>query len=286
MTLAKPDWLRKKLPLGAAVQSVEAGLSSQRLHTICQEGCCPNQGECFERGVATFLIMGDTCTRNCGFCAVKHGKPSPLDMGEPERLALEVKEMKLRFVVVTSVTRDDLPDGGASHFARTIASLRIHCPGVGVEVLIPDFQGSKQALDTIVMAAPEVVGHNIETVPRLYRAARPQADYARSLRLLREIKAMVPEGVTKSGLMVGLGETAEEVAKVLSELRDVGCDMLTIGQYLGPSVSHHPVVEYVRPEIFDFYRRRALDLGFRSVAASPFVRSSYMAEKYFSEMSA
>lgn len=284
MTLAKPEWLRKKLPLGAAVQNVEAGLSRQRLHTICQEGCCPNQGECFERGVATFLIMGDICTRNCHFCAVKHGKPSPLDIDEPERLAREVKEMNLRFVVVTSVTRDDLSDGGASHFTRTIASLRLHCPGVGIEVLIPDFQGSKQALEAVVKAAPEVISHNVETVSRLYRAARPQADYIRSLMVLREIKAMYPEGVTKTGLMVGLGETAEEVAEVMSDLRKVGCDMLTIGQYLVPSASHHPVVEYVRPEVFDDYRRWALDLGFRSVAASPFVRSSYMAEKYFSDM--
>jgi len=281
MTLAKPEWLRKRLPLGMALQNVEASLNQRRLHTICQEGCCPNQGECFERGVASFLILGDICTRNCHFCAVRHGKPSPLDVDEPDRLSREVMGMGLKFVVVTSVTRDDLPDGGAAHFASVIGSLRFHCPGVGIEILIPDFQGSKTALRSVADAAPEVISHNVETVPRLYRAVRPQADYRRSVRLLRDMKAMRSDVVTKSGLMVGLGERPEEVTAVMADLREAGCDMLTIGQYLCPSDRHHPVAEYVLPEIFEDYRRKALDFGFRSVAASPFVRSSYMAETFY-----
>jgi lipoic acid synthetase len=278
---AKPEWLRKRLPVGAAVQAMEGNLEQNRLHTICQEACCPNQGECFSKGVATFLIMGNVCTRNCRFCAVDSGTPLELDANEPLRLAEEVKRLGLRFVVVTSVTRDDLPDGGAEHFARVIEVMRSECPGVGIEVLIPDLQGSRPALKTVVDAAPEVLNHNVETVPRLYASVRPQADYRRSLEVLREAKALNPSLTTKSGLMVGLGETREEVLEVMVDLRSALCDVITIGQYLSPSAGHHPVVEYVHPEIFEKYRRDALRLGFRDAASSPFVRSSYMAEKYY-----
>jgi lipoic acid synthetase len=281
MTPAKPEWLRKRLPVGTAVQLMEGNLEHNRLHTICQEACCPNQGECFSKGVATFLVMGNVCTRNCRFCAVDSGTPGPLDADEPLRLAEEVKRLGLRFVVVTSVTRDDLPDGGAGHFARVIEVMRRECPGVGIEVLIPDFLGSRSDLKTVADAAPEVLNHNVETVPRLYPSVRPQADYRRSLELIREAKALNPTLTTKSGLMVGLGETREEVLEVMVDLRAATCDVITIGQYLSPSAAHHPVVEYVNPEIFEKYRRDALRLGFRHAASSPFVRSSYMAEKYY-----
>ena len=281
MIPAKPEWLRKRLPVGAAVQLMEGNLEHNRLHTICQEACCPNQGECFSKGVATFLIMGNVCTRSCRFCAVDSGTPSALDADEPLRLAEEVKRLGLRFVVITSVTRDDLTDGGAGHFARVIEVMRQECPGVGIEVLIPDFQGSRPALQTVIDATPEVLNHNIETVPRLYASVRPQAAYGRSIELLREAKALDPSLTTKSGLMVGLGETREEVLEVMVDLRSASCDVITIGQYLSPSAGHHPVVEYVNPEIFEKYRRDALRLGFRDAASSPFVRSSYMAEKYY-----
>lgn len=281
MIPAKPDWLRKRLPVGADVQAMEGNLELNRLHTICQEACCPNQGECFSKGVATFLILGKVCTRNCRFCAVDSGTPEALDAGEPLRLAAEVKRLGLRFVVITSVTRDDLADGGAGHFARVIEVMRRECPDVGIEVLIPDFQGSSASLRTVVDAAPEVLNHNVETVPRLYPSVRPQADYRRSMALLREAKALNPSLTTKSGLMVGLGETREEVLEVMVDLRSASCDVITIGQYLSPSPTHHPVVEYVKPEIFEKYRRDALRLGFLDAASSPFVRSSYMAEKYF-----
>ena len=281
MNPTKPEWLRKRLPVGAAVQAMEGNLEQNRLHTICQEACCPNQGECFSRGVATFLIMGNVCTRNCRFCAVDSGSPAALDANEPLRLAEEVKRLGLRFVVITSVTRDDLSDGGAGHFARVIEEMRRECPGVGIEVLIPDFRGSRPALKTVVDASPEVLNHNVETVPRLYASVRPQADYRRSIELLRKAKALNPSLTTKSGLMVGLGETREEVLEVMVDLRSALCDVITIGQYLSPSTNHHPVVEYVNPEIFEKYRRDALRLGFRDAASSPFVRSSYMAEKYY-----
>ena len=281
MIPAKPEWLRKRLPVGAAVQAMEGNLEHNRLHTICQEACCPNQGECFSRGVATFLIMGKVCTRSCRFCAVDSGTPSALDADEPLRLAEEVKRLGLRFVVVTSVTRDDLSDGGAGHFARLIEVMRRECPGVGIEVLIPDFQGSRPALKTVVDAAPEVLNHNVETVPRLYSSVRPQADYSRSLEVLRTAKALDATLTTKSGLMVGLGETREEVLEVMVDLRSASCDVITIGQYLSPSAAHHPVVEYVKPEILEKYHRDALRLGFRDAASGPFVRSSYMAEKYY-----
>ena len=283
MMPSKPEWLRKRLPLGAGLQAMEGSLERNLLHTICQEACCPNQGECFSRGVATYLIMGKVCTRNCRFCAVDSGSPEPLDPGEPRRLAGEVKCLGLRFVVITSVTRDDLPDGGAGHFARVIEALRSECPGVGIEVLIPDFQGSRPALKTVVDAAPDVLNHNVETVPRLYACVRPEADFRRSIALLREAKALNPSLTTKSGLMVGFGETREEVLGVMADLRSASCDVITIGQYLSPSADHHPVVEYVRPEVFEKYRLDAQRFGFRFAASSPFVRSSYMAEVAYTE---
>jgi lipoyl synthase len=281
VTLPKPDWLRKRLPLNAITMKVETGLMNRKLHTICQEGCCPNQGECFAKGIVTFLILGDICTRNCRFCAVYHGNPLAPDPEEPGRLALEVRELGLSFAVVTSVTRDDLPDGGAGHFAQVIRAIREKCPGVGVEVLIPDFQGSASALKTVIDASPEVLNHNVETVPRLYPHVRPQASYSRSLELLKVVREMSSSLLTKSGLMVGLGESAIEVEGVMADLRKAGCDMLTIGQYLCPSDRHFPVAAYIHPEIFKSYRLTALNMGFRSVVASPFVRSSYMAEKGF-----
>lgn len=281
MTLEKPQWLRKRLSIGPSMQSMESGLQKNGLHTICQEGCCPNQGECFSLGVATFLIMGRVCSRNCRFCAVESGKPQLLDESEPLRLAEEVKRLGLKFVVVTSVTRDDLPDGGAEHFAEVITTLRLVCPKTGVEVLIPDFQGLHTALRTVVDAAPDVLNHNVETVPRLYPHVRPQANYRRSIALIAQAKFMNPSLITKSGLMVGLGETYDEVINVMADLRAAQCDFLTIGQYLSPSISHHPVVQYISPDLFEEYRIKALKMGFLDVAAGPFVRSSYMAESAF-----
>ena len=279
--LEKPSWLRKKLPLDATTRKVEEGLSARRLHTICQEGCCPNQGECFSCGEATFLIMGRVCTRNCRFCAVESGRPTPLDPGEPGRLAQEVEELGLTYVVVTSVTRDDLPDGGASHFARVIEAVRRQCTGVGIEVLIPDFRGSSQALRSVVDASPDVLNHNVETIARLYRDVRPQADYRQSLDVLRRAKEIDRDTITKSGFMVGLGEGRSEVLALMDDLRNAGCDILTIGQYLQPSVNHFPVQEYVHPDVFAAYAREAETRGFLGVVSSPFVRSSYKAGELF-----
>ncbi len=277
----KPPWLRKRLPTDSRASQIAQELRINRLHTICQEACCPNQGECFSRGVATFLIMGNVCTRNCTFCAVTPGSPQPLDPDEPERIAREVRTLGIRFVVITSVTRDDLPDGGANHFGRVIRAIREKCQGIGIEVLIPDFQGSMIALNDLVHASPEVMNHNVETVPRLYPHVRPQADYQRSLELIRKMKEMESRLITKSGLMVGLGETQEEVKEVMLDLRTSRCDLLTIGQYLCPSSLHHPVKEYVTPGVFEQYRDMALNMGFRGVASAPFVRSSYNAETLY-----
>jgi lipoic acid synthetase len=283
MSLAKPPWLRKKLPLGERAKKIEQDLMANRLHTICQEALCPNQGECFSKGVATFLIMGNMCTRNCRFCAVSSGKPEKLDPREPERLAQEIHDLHLRFVVVTSVTRDDLLDGGANHFAKVIRAIRKKCKGIGIEVLIPDFQGSSLDLGIVVNAAPEVLNHNVETVPRLYPNVRPQANYTRSLELLKKAKHIGQALITKSGLMVGLGEEKDEVIQVMADLQNSDCDILTIGQYLCPSPSHHPVVEYVRPEVFEEYEKIGLEMGFKGVASSPFVRSSFIAETFYNK---
>jgi lipoic acid synthetase len=279
--LKKPEWLKKRLPLGCAYIQMESGLLARKLHTICQEGCCPNQVECFSKKEAAFLIMGRVCTRNCRFCAVESGQPGSLDHDEPDRLAAEVQELRLEYVVITSVTRDDLPDGGAGHYARVIDKMRQKCPDVSVEVLIPDFQGSDTSLATVISARPAVLNHNVETVPRLYRLVRPQSDYYRSVNLLARSKAMGKNIITKTGLMVGLGETRDEVFSVMDDLISVGCDILTIGQYLQPSRDHYSVKEYIHPDVFSAYENEAWEKGFKGVASSPFVRSSYLAGELY-----
>lgn len=279
--LEKPSWLRKKLPLDATTKKVEQSLTARGLHTICQEGCCPNQGECFSSGEATFLVMGRVCTRDCRFCAVENGRPEPLDPEEPEKIVQEVVELGLEFVVITSVTRDDLPDGGSSHFASVIEAIRGGCAGVGVEVLIPDFQGSYEALRTVVVVSPDVLNHNIETIARLYDNVRPQADYSQSLDVLRRAKEIDPEMITKSGFMVGLGEKPDDILNLMDDLREAGCDILTIGQYMQPSIHHYPVREYIHPDTFAEYAYEAEKRGFLGVVSSPFVRSSYKAGHLF-----
>jgi lipoic acid synthetase len=270
-----PDWIKIKM---TDLHNTKHLLRSHRLSTVCEEARCPNIGSCFSKPTATFMILGSVCTRNCGFCNIGHSIPIPVDPCEPERVAMAAREMGLRYVVITSVTRDDLPDGGASHFAETIYSVRRLLPESGIEVLTPDFKGDLNALKKVIEAGPDVFNHNIETVPRLYKEVRPQADYARSLKVLRWAKESGIER-TKSGLMVGLGETFEEVVEVMRDLRNIDCDFLTIGQYLRPSKSNLPVREYVRPEIFEMYKDIARQLGFKAVASGPLVRSSMNAEE-------
>jgi lipoic acid synthetase len=289
MALPAPRWLvdevrRAKRGCRGPAASETAGLLERlRLPTVCQSARCPNRGECFSQQVATFLILGEVCTRGCAFCAVKRGRPSPPEPDEPERLARAVKELGLRHAVVTSVTRDDLPDGGAAHYAAVVRALREHCLETKVELLVPDFGGSKAALDTVLAAGPDVLAHNMETVPRLYPQVRRGAGYRRSLALLRRAKEMSPQ-VTKSGLMLGLGERADEIEGVLRDLAAAGCDMLTLGQYLAPSLRHAPVARYAEPVEFAAWRQKALRLGFRSVAAGPLVRSSYKAPAFLGEL--
>lgn len=278
----KPAWLRRKLPSGPQYERIRSMIDKSRLHTVCQEANCPNQFECFSAHTATFLIMGGTCTRNCRFCNIDGGQPGPLDPDEPRRVAQAAADMKLRYVVVTSVTRDDLPDGGAAHFAATIRALREKITGVQVEVLIPDFQGDKKALETVMAARPEVLNHNMETVKRLYPEARPQAEYRRSLNLLARVRQIDPSIPAKSGIMLGLGESEDEVRQTIADIHETGCRMLTIGQYLQPTANHLPVVDFVPPETFDHWRRVALEIGFEKVASGPFVRSSYHAGEMFS----
>jgi lipoic acid synthetase len=277
----KPDWLKRRLPTGEAFNQVRELIEAGKLHTVCQEAKCPNIWECYSQGTATFLIMGGRCTRNCRFCSVSPGLPEPLDPEEPDRVARAVKHMGLKYVVVTSVTRDDLPDGGAAHFAATIGAIRRRVPGAEIEVLIPDFQGDRAALATVLESCPNVLNHNIETVPRLYPTVRPQADYRRSLELLRDSLALAPSIPTKSGLMLGLGETADELRQTLLDLRATGCRILTLGQYLQPSPEHLPVEAYVSPADFESWRQAALHMGFSEVASAPFVRSSYHAQESF-----
>jgi len=280
----KPPWLKKRVSAGQGYHRVVRLLRECRLHTVCEEALCPNLGECFSNGTATFMILGEYCTRNCRFCAVKKGIPEPPDKEEPQKVADAVKALELRYAVVTSVTRDDLPDGGAGHFADTIRAIKHRNPETKVEVLIPDFQGSAEDLKTVVAAAPHVLNHNLETVPRLYPQVRPQAEYHRSLKLIRRTGEMDHGPATKSGLMLGLGETHEEVEKVLHELLTAGCRLLTLGQYLAPSKDHHPVVAYVPPEEFSKWKETALDMGFCGVASGPFVRSSFHAGEMFEKM--
>lgn len=275
----KPDWLKIKFQDPAQINKVEKLLESLSLHSVCAEATCPNRLECFSKGTATFMILGSVCTRNCRFCDVEKGRPDLVDPNEPENLAKACKELKLRHVVITSVTRDDLPDGGADQFVRCIEKVRELNPRTSIEVLIPDLQGNEDALAKIVAAAPEIINHNVETVPNLYPTVRPMADYRQSLQVLANVKKMNPKIFTKSGIMVGLGEKEEEVVRLFGDLRDVDCDLLTVGQYLQPSKKHHPVIEYVHPDIFKDYEKVAYDMGFRHVASGPFVRSSYNAEQ-------
>ncbi|MDO8616767.1 MAG: lipoyl synthase [Dehalococcoidia bacterium] len=275
----KPPWLKVRFPGGPAYMRLKGIMREGRLHTVCQEAHCPNIGECWEAGTATFMILGDTCTRACGFCAVKTGRPPALDQLEPVRVANAVRQMGLAHAVVTSVNRDDEEDGGARIFAATITWIRKLSPGTTVEVLIPDFMGNWDALAAVMAARPEILDHNTETVPRLHRRVRPKARYERSLALLRRARELDPGTVTKSGLMVGLGETKHELLMVFADLVDAGCEVLTLGQYLRPSAKHLPVERYYHPDEFAELRAEALALGFRHVEAGPLVRSSYHAER-------
>ncbi len=277
----KPKWLKKRLPSGQDYERIRRLVGDTNLHTVCREARCPNQFECYGKGTATFMIMGDRCTRNCRFCAVGHGEMEPLDIDEPARIAAAVEEMKLDYAVITSVTRDDLPDGGASHFIRTIEEIRRRCPETMVEVLIPDLQGDDAALGHICKSRPAVLNHNVETVAGLYPLVRPQAIYERSLELLRKAAGSETGLVCKSGLMVGLGETKDDLIQTMHDIRECGCEILTLGQYLQPSSSHLPVRRFVPPEEFDELREIALDMGFGAVAAGPHVRSSYRAGYLF-----
>jgi lipoic acid synthetase len=275
----KPSWLRVRAPGGPNYMRLKALMREQNLHTVCEEARCPNIGECWEERTATFMILGDVCTRRCGFCAVSHGRPVWEDWSEPERVGRTVAQMGLAHVVVTSVNRDDLADGGAGIFARTIAAIRGDAPDCRVEVLIPDFQGSAPALTTVLEARPDVLNHNVETVPRLYREVRPGARYERSLELFDRARRHPTRPVTKSGIMLGLGETADELRATMVDLRRVGVQLLTLGQYLRPSPAHLPVVRYVPPDEFRELAVAGEALGFRHVEAGPLVRSSYHAKK-------
>lgn len=278
--LRKPDWIRVRIPASPEVDRIKSLLRKSNLSTVCEEANCPNLSECFSGGTATFMIMGDICTRRCPFCDVGHGKPNPLDPEEPKNLAQAIADMQLKYVVITSVDRDDLRDGGAQHFADCIREARILSPNLQVEVLTPDFRGRMDvALDILKNEAPDVFNHNLETVPRLYREARPGANYKWSLTLLQKYKALRPDVLSKSGLMVGLGETKEEIIEVMRDMREHDIDMLTIGQYLQPSKDHLPVKRFVEPAEFDEYTEIAKELGFTHAACGPLVRSSYHADK-------
>lgn len=277
--LRLPEWIKTKGYPG--IHDAKHLLRSYRVYTVCEEARCPNIGECFSRGSVTFMILGSKCTRNCGFCSVESSRPEPPDPKEPERVALAAKEIGLKYVVITSVTRDDLPDGGAGHFAQTVYAVRSHIKEARVEVLTPDFKGDVSAIITVMESRPDVFGHNVETVPRLYSIVRPKADYIRSLGILKYAKKILPDTNTKSGIMLGLGETLKEVVDVLKELSDAGCDFVTIGQYLRPSKKNLPVVEYIKPDMFEKLRLIAVDMGFKYVASSPLVRSSMNAEEMY-----
>lgn len=280
----RPDWLRVKAPSSEGYWRIRQLMRGHGLHTVCEEAMCPNIGECWGRGTATFLLMGDTCTRSCGFCKIKTGRPAPLDEDEPRRVAETVRMMGLRHAVLTSVNRDEQPDGGAHIFAETIRQIRKLQPGCTIEVLIPDFQGNWEALRLVMAERPEILNHNVETVPRLYRRVRPQAKYQRSLELLRQAKAMVPDGVTKTGIMVGLGESWDEILEVMDNLRAVDVDILTIGQYLQPSRWHLPIERYYTPEEFHRLHDEGMARGFRWVESGPLVRSSYHADGQANEL--
>jgi lipoic acid synthetase len=274
----KPDWLRVKMPSGENYQRLKKLMQAKNLHTVCEEAMCPNLGHCWERGTATFLLLGDICTRSCGFCHIKTGRPTWLDEGEPERVADAVARMGLRHAVLTSVNRDELPDGGAFIFARSIELIHQRVPGCSVEVLIPDFKGDRDALKIVMDAQPEILNHNIETVPRLYRTVRPQAIYERSLDVLSMAKEVDPAAVTKSGVMVGLGETWDEVIQVMRDLRAHNVDILTVGQYLRPTRNHLPIMRYWHPDEFARLHDEGMAMGFQWVESGPLVRSSYHAD--------
>lgn len=277
--LRKPEWIRMKAPDSARYQEIKRVLRENNLHTVCEEASCPNIGECFSGGTATFMILGDICTRRCPFCDVAHGKPLPPDVNEPENLARTIAQMKLRYVVITSVDRDDLLDGGAQHFVDCIKAVRAQSPDIKIEILVPDFRGRLDVAMKILSAAPpDVMNHNLETIPRLYKQARPGSDYQNSLNLLKTFAEMYPHIPTKSGLMLGLGETDEEIIEVMRDLRAHKVSMLTLGQYLQPSVHHLPVMRYVEPAIFEQLREKAEAMGFNNTASGPMVRSSYHAD--------
>jgi lipoic acid synthetase len=278
--LRKPEWIRVRAPSSPRFYEIKQILREHKLHTVCEEASCPNIGECFGKGTATFMIMGDICTRRCPFCDVGHGRPLPLDREEPTHLADTIAALRLRYVVITSVDRDDLRDGGAQHFVDCIRAVRERSPNTQIEVLVPDFRGRlDRALDILAAAPPDVMNHNLETVPRLYRQARPGSDYAHSLQLLRQFKARFPAIPTKSGLMVGLGETDDEIVATMRDMRAHDIDMLTLGQYLQPSPGHLPVARYVHPDGFAELERQAYALGFRHAAVGALVRSSYHADR-------
>ncbi len=281
MTNRLPEWLRNKSPLVAETNPVREVLTELKLNTVCSSARCPNQGQCYSEGTATFLILGNVCTRNCGFCAVNKGTAQPVDRDEPERILEAVARLKLSHVVITSVTRDDLFDGGAFQFAQIIKIIKGKLAGVSVEVLTPDFSGNRDSILTVAEAGPDIYNHNLETVPRLYEKIRPEADYRRSIELLELVKSQENKVLTKSGIMVGLGETAKEVEGVMDDLRAIDCDIITIGQYLQPKREHFQVVEYVKPEIFEDWERIALRKGFKHVASGPLVRSSFHASLNF-----
>lgn len=284
-TLKKPDWLKVKCLDSEEVQALKDRLRHSRLHTVCEEAACPNIGECFSNGTATFMILGSICTRRCSFCDVAHGRPLTPDPEEPERLAETVHSMKLRYVVITSVDRDDLEDGGSGHFAKCIRAIRQSDPQTKIEVLVPDFKKMlDRALDVLSQELPDVLNHNIETVPRLYKMARPGSSYEHSLSLIKRFKQRHPNIPTKSGIMLGLGETNEEVIQTIQDLYDHDCDLLTIGQYLQPSPHHMPVNRYVSPEEFEKLKQTALNIGFKDVTAGPLVRSSYHADQQVKSM--
>jgi lipoic acid synthetase len=277
--LRKPEWIRIKLPSGQETSRIKQLLRESKLHTVCEEAACPNLAECFKHGTATFMIMGDLCTRRCPFCDVAHGKPQPLNIHEPSQLAEAVQKMALKYVVITSVNRDDLRDGGAGHFADCIKEIRNKTPQTKIEILVPDFRGRiEKAVDILTSQPCDVFNHNLETVPRLYEKVRPGANYQGSLELFRQFHTAKPTIPMKSGLMLGIGEIEEEVEAVMRDLLSVGCSMLTLGQYLQPSKSHTPVEEYITPEQFDRYAETAKALGFKQVASAPLVRSSYHAD--------